>query len=152
MYIAGSNATDSTAGGAGGYGFAVQFDSTNSTAVVGGGSVVAIGDGSSTAIESVAVSDVEQYTMYTAGDVQTGSWQSSLTTAVMNGVMSNTVGLGVSETTNGSATSQSAVAIDAYSETVNLSMANTTVPAADTSIPANASGSTNAAPAYSYVA
>jgi hypothetical protein len=83
--------------------------------------------------------------MYTAGDLQTGSGQSSLTTAVMNGVISNTVGLGVSETTNGSAASQSAVAIDAYSQTMNLSMANT-------SIADNENGSTNTAPTYSYVA
>lgn len=160
MYIAGSNAPGSTAGSAGAYGFALQFDSTNSTAVVGGGSVTANSDGSTTATESVAASDVEQYTMYTAGDVQTGSGQSSLTTAVMNGAISNTVGLGVSEiidgpaTTDGSATSQSAVAINAYSETMNLSMTDTgaTNTGANTSIPSNVNGSTNAAPAYSYVA
>jgi hypothetical protein len=149
MYIAGSNAPgssdDGTSGSTGNYGFALQFDSTNSTAVVGGGSVVANSDGSTTTTEAVAASDVEQYTMYTASDLQTGSGQSSLTTAVMNGAISNTIGLGISETTDGSATSQSAVAIDAYSETMNLSMANT-------SIPTNANGSTNAAPAYSYVA
>jgi hypothetical protein len=145
LYIAGSNAPGSTAGSAGAYGFALQFDSTTSTAVVGEGSVSASSDGSASATEAVAASDVEQYTMYTAGEVQMGSGQSSLTTAVMSGAFSNTVALGVSETADGSATSQAAVAIDAYSETMNLSMANT-------SVPANVNGSMNAAPAFSYVA
>jgi hypothetical protein len=156
MYIAGSNAPDSTGGGgAGAYGFALQFDSMDSTAVVDGESVTANSDGSTTATEAASASNVDQYTMYTAGDLQSGSGQNSLTTAVMNGAISNTVGLGVSETTaasataNGSATSQSAVAINAYSETMNLSMANTS---ANSSIPSNANGSTNAAPAYSYFA
>ena len=145
LYIAGSNAPGSTAGSAGAYGFALQFDSTTSTAVVGEGSVSSSSDGSASATEAVAASDVEQYTMYTAGEVQTGTGQSSLTAAVMNGAISNTVALGVSETADGSATSQAAVAIDAYSETVNLSMANT-------SVPANVNGSKDAAPAFSYVA
>ena len=153
MYIAGANAPDSTDGGtsgsAGAYGFALQFDSTNSTAVVGEGSVTANSDGSASAIEAAAASDVEQYTMYTAGEVQTGSGQTSLTTAVMNGAISNTVALGVSETTDGSATSQSAVAIYAYSQTMNLSMTNS---GANTSIPDNENGSTNADAAFSAVA
>jgi hypothetical protein len=152
MYIAGVNTPGSPGGSGGAYGFALQFDSTDSTAVVGGGSITANSDGSTTATESVAASNVDQYTMYTAGDLETGSGQSSLTTAVANGSISNTVGLGVSETTDGSGTSQSAVAIDAYSETMNLSMVNTTVPAANTSIPDNADGSTNAAPSFSYAA
>jgi hypothetical protein len=152
MYIAGANVPGSTdggtSGGAGAYGFALQFDSTNSTAVVGEGSVTANSDGSASAIEAAAASDVEQYTMYTAGEVQTGSGQTSLTTAIMNGVISSTVALGVSETTDGSATSQSAIAIDAYSETMNLSMTNT---GANTNVPDNENGSTNAAPAFSAV-
>jgi len=145
MYIAGDNATGSTTGSAGTYGFALQFDSATSSAVVGEASSSAGSDGSTSSTEVVAASQVEQYTMYAAGEAQTASGQTALTTAIMNGALSNTVGFGVSETTDGSATSQSAAAIDAYSETVNLFMATTTVPA-------NANGSTSAAPALSYVA
>jgi len=141
----GDNATDGTAGGTGTYGFALQFDSATSTAVVGEGSISAGSDGSVTATEAVAASEVEQFTMYAAGEAQTASGQTSLTTAIMNGAISNTVGFGVSETTDGSTTSQSAVAFEAYSEMFNLSMATT-------SFPANANASTGAAPASSYVA
>ena len=145
MYIAGDNAAGSTTGGTGTYGFALQFDSATSSAVVGEASTTAGSDGSVTSTAVVAASQVEQYTMYAAGETQTASGQTSLTTAIMNGAISNTVGLGVSETTDGSATSLSAVAIEAYSQTANLFMATT-------SFPANANGSTNAAPAFSYVA
>ena len=145
MYIAGDNAAGSTTGGTGTYGFALQFDSATSSAVVGEASTTAGSDGSVTSTAVVAASQVEQYTMYAAGETQTASGQTSLTTAIMNRAISNTVGLGVSETTDGSATSLSAVAIEAYSQTANLFMATT-------SFPANANGSTNAAPAFSYVA
>jgi len=145
MYIAGDNATGSTTGSAGTYGFALQFDSATSTAVVGEGSISAGSDGSVTATEAVAASEVEQFTMYAAGEAQTASGQTALTTAIMNGALSNTVGFGVSETTDGSATSLAAVAIEAYSQTANLFMATT-------SVPGGANGSTDAAPASRYVA
>lgn len=127
LHISNYNLPGSTVDTAQPHDFALVFDSSNSSAAVSEASSSANSDGSVTATAVAAASDVEQYAMYTVGQVQTGDHQSTLTTASMTGTISNTVGIGVSETTDGSASSQAAVEIDTSSETDKLSMASTTV-------------------------
>jgi len=127
LHISNYNQPSSTANSVQPYDFALVFDSTSSTAAVSEATSTANSDGSVTATAVAAASDVEQYAMYTTGMVQTGAHQSTLTTASLTGAISNTVGIGVSETSDGSASSQAAVEIDSSSETENLSMASTTV-------------------------
>ena len=145
LSIAGSNPSAGSAGSSGAYGFALEFDSSTSTALVGESSSTTGSDGSTTSTAVVAASQVEQYTMYAASDEQTGNGQTSLTLAALSGEISSTVGVGVSETTDGSASSLSAVAVEAYSQSQSLFMVNRSFATGD-------SESTDAAQALNAIA
>ena len=138
LHISNYNQPSSAVNSAQPYDFSLVFDSTSSSAAVSEASSSATSDGSVTATAVAAESTVEQYTMNTTSMVQTAAGQSTLTTAAMSGTISNTVGIGVSETTDGSSSNQTAVEIDTSSESDNLLMASTTVNAAP-------SGNTDAA-------
>jgi len=127
LHISNYNQPSGTVNSAHPYDFSLVFDSTDSSAVASEASSSAASDGSVTCTAVAAASHVEQYTMYTVGQVQTGAGQSTLTAAAMSGTISDTVGVGLSETTDGSESSQAAVEIDTNSESENLSMVSTTI-------------------------
>ncbi len=120
------------------YDFAVQFDSTTSTATVDEAASATSSNGSSVAMVAAAAASVENFTMSTTGETQTATGQSTLTTASMNGSIAHAVALGVAATSDGASSSQSVAEVAASSRTESLAMVSTTVQAAP-------SGNTDAA-------